>query len=65
MRIRDAVKDQSMKEVVVYLTEDYSKNETIWVNGDLTKEQITEVVNEQFAEWYYYDIVPRKPMLLG
>jgi len=53
------------KEVVVYLTEDYSENQTIYVHRDLTKEQITEVVNKQFAEWYFYDIVPQRPMLFG
>ena len=46
-----------MKEVVVYLKQDYSKNESIWVNGDLTKEQITKEVNDKFKEWYYYDIL--------
>jgi hypothetical protein len=46
-----------MKEVVVYLKQDYSKNESIWVSGDLTKAQITKEVNDKFKEWYYYDIL--------
>jgi len=46
-----------MYEVVVYLKEDYSLNETIYVSGDLTKEEITEKVNEEYKEWYYYDII--------
>jgi len=46
-----------MVEVVVYLTEDYSKNESIWVGRELTKEEITKIVNEKFKVWYYYDIL--------
>lgn len=46
-----------MVEVVVYLTEDYSKNESIWVNNELTKDEITKIVNEKFDKWYYYDIL--------
>jgi len=46
-----------MVEVVVYLTEDYSKNESIWVNKELTKDEITKKVNERFDKWYYYDIL--------
>ena len=46
-----------MVEVVVYLTEDYSKNESIWVCRELTKEDITKIVTEKFKVWYYYDIL--------
>lgn len=46
-----------MKEVVVYLKRDYSINESIWVSGDLTKEEITKEVNKNFKEWYSYDIL--------
>lgn len=46
-----------MVEVVVYLTEDYSKNESIWVGNELSKEEITKVVNNKFDIWYYYDIL--------
>ena len=45
-----------MIEVVVYLTEDYSINESIWVSKELTKEEITKKINERFEIWYYYDI---------
>ena len=41
-----------MIEVVVYLSEDYSKNESIWVDDGLTKDQITEIIDEKFKEWY-------------
>jgi len=44
------------KEVVVYIKQDYSMNESIWVGDDLTKEEITKEVNKEFKEWYYYDI---------
>jgi len=33
---------KNMVEVVVYLTEDYSKNESIWVSNGLSKEDITK-----------------------
>ena len=46
-----------MVEVVVYLTKDYSKNESIWVSNELTKEEITKIVNDKFDKWYYYDIL--------
>jgi hypothetical protein len=46
-----------MVEVVVYLTEDYSKNESIWVSNKLSKEDITKIVNDNFDKWYYYDIL--------
>jgi len=46
-----------MVEVVVYLTENYSKNKSIWVSNELTKEKITKIVNDKFDKWYYYDIL--------
>ena len=46
-----------MNQIVVYLKDDYSKNESIWVSGDLNKNEITKVVDNQFKEWYYYDIL--------
>ena len=46
-----------MKQVVVYLKEDYSINESIWVSEDLNKEQITNEVNKKFKQWYSYDIL--------
>jgi len=46
-----------MVEVVVYLTEDYSKNESIWVSNEHSKEDITNIVNNKFDMWYYYDIL--------
>lgn len=46
-----------MIEVVVYLKKDYSQNESIWVDSSLTKDQITQIVNQNFETWYSYDIV--------
>lgn len=46
-----------MTEVVVYLKEDYSQNESIWVDSSLTKEQITRIVNKNFETWFSYDIL--------
>lgn len=46
-----------MIEVVVYLNENYSQNESIWVDSSLTKEQITQIVNQNFEYWYSYDIL--------
>jgi hypothetical protein len=46
-----------MVEVVVYLKLDYSENESIWVDNDLEKEEITKIVNEKFDLWYFYDIM--------
>ena len=46
-----------MREVVVFLKADYSLSESLWVSGDLTKEEITKLVNDSFTEWYYYDIL--------
>ena len=46
-----------MKQVVVYLKQDYSISKSIWVSGDLTKEEITKEVNKKFKEWCYYDIL--------
>lgn len=46
-----------MIEVVVYLKEDYSQNESIWVDSSLTKEEITQIVNQNFETWFSYDIL--------
>jgi len=46
-----------LRRIVVYLKQDYSVNESIWVSEDLSKKQITEEVNRKFKEWYYYDIL--------
>jgi hypothetical protein len=43
-------------EIIVYLTEDYSVNESIWVDADLSRLEITSIINEKFSVWYYYDI---------
>lgn len=49
-------------EVVVFLTEDYSINKSVYVPSDLTKDKITDKVNEEFGnEWYFYDINRIKP----
>lgn len=44
-----------MEEVVVYLKLDYSINESIYVRRELTNEEVTQIVNENFNEWCYYD----------
>lgn len=48
----------SLKEIVVYITNDYSKNESFHVDAKCTKEEITEMVNDKFGPegWWYYDI---------
>ena len=48
-----------LREVVVYLEEDYSVNESIWVDEDATKEEIREQINEKFNVWYYFDILDK------
>lgn len=45
-----------MKEITVYLTQDYSVNETIYVDELLDREEITQQVNTSFADWWSYDI---------
>jgi hypothetical protein len=45
-------------EVVVYLDAEYKTNESIFVNGELTKKEITKIVNKKFGKnWYSYDIL--------
>ena len=46
-----------MVEVAIYLTHDYSINESIWVDLSLTKDQITQIIDSKFETWYYYDIL--------
>ena len=46
-----------MKEVVVYTEKDYSKNKSIFVNSNLNKKQIINVVNTKFPTWHYFDIL--------
>lgn len=46
-----------MIEVVVYLTEDYSKNESIYVDNGLTTDEIATIVNQKFKKWYYFDVM--------
>ena len=48
-----------LQEVIVYLALDYSQHESMWVDGSLTKEEITQKVNEVFGEWYFYDVIER------
>jgi len=47
----------NMLEVVVYLNSDYTEAKSIYVSGNLTKEEITEEVNKKFKNWYSYDIL--------
>jgi len=44
-------------EVVVYLDENLTRNESIWVRPHLTKEEITNEVNNRFSWWFSYDIL--------
>ncbi len=46
-----------MKEIVVYITADYSANESIYVNDDLSRDEIIEIVNDNFETWYSFDII--------
>jgi len=46
-----------MQEIVVYLTEDYSKNKSIFVSNELSRDEITKEVNKEFDVWFYYDII--------
>ncbi len=46
-----------MKVINVFLTDDCAICESIYVSGDLTKDEITKEVNKQFDYWYSYDIV--------
>ena len=43
-----------MIEVIVYLSEDYSINESIWVDKKLSKQEITKIIDSKFKKWYYY-----------
>lgn len=45
-----------MHKIIVYLSEDYKKNDSFYISGGLTKEEITKEVNKRFTKWYYYDI---------
>ncbi len=44
-------------EIIVYLTKDYSKNESLYVPRGTSKEEITSIINRKFKTWYYWDIV--------
>lgn len=49
-----------MVEIIVYLNEDYSINESIFVTKGLTKEEIKVIVDDNFEVWYYFDVVSEK-----
>ena len=44
-------------QVVIYLKQDYSENESIWIDKNLSKKEITKIINKKFDVWYYYDIL--------
>lgn len=46
-----------MQLIVVFLTQDSSKSERIWVSGDLSKKEISKELDRIFKDWFYYDIV--------
>ena len=48
-----------MIQVIVYLSSDYNTAKSIYVSGDLSKEEITQKVNERFGKgcWFSYDII--------
>lgn len=47
----------NMMEIVVYLTDDYSQNEIIWVSHGTTRDEIIKIINSQLKEWYSFDII--------
>lgn len=46
-----------MYKIVVYLTKDYSKTEEFLLSPNMSKEEITQEVNNRYLVWYYYDIL--------
>lgn len=46
-----------MIEITVYTSPDYSTNISLWVRGDMTRDEITDYVNAKIDKWYYYDIM--------
>ena len=46
-----------MIEIVVFLNQDYSKSKSIWVNSESSKDEITQIVDNTFDTWWYYDII--------
>lgn len=47
-----------MIEIVVYLDNEYKVNKSIYVTFDLSKEEITNKIVENFGnDWYSYDII--------
>ena len=44
-------------KIVVYTKRDYSEFTELILRDGLTKQQITNCVNQRFKEWYYWDIV--------
>jgi len=45
-----------MYKVIVYLSLDYQKQETIYLSKKLNKFEIHKEVNKRFDRWYFYDI---------
>ena len=45
-----------MKQIIVYLSEDYVKNDEFLMNDNVTKKEVTSEINKRYSVWYYYDI---------
>lgn len=46
----------NLYRIIVYLDCDYIHADEFWCSNELTKEQITNEVNERYEKWCYYDI---------
>lgn len=46
---------KKMIQVIIYLDDNQSKNETQWLPADYTREQINEFINKAYDKWYSWD----------
>ena len=50
---------EPLSEVVIYLDNDYGQNKSLWVNPNLTLEEITKMVNKE-NNYYGFDVLDPK-----
>ncbi len=44
-------------KVVIYIDSTYERAESIYVDEGTSKEDITKRVNEEFKEWFSWDLI--------
>ena len=46
-----------MRKVIVYLNDDFTQTDVMFVDELITKEELIEKLDKKYSKWFTYDII--------